>query len=109
MATLSLKPHAIQYQCGADGYEDENGDWHDGLSRWVTLNDCDIVPNGQANTITIEDGTQKEYSYTIYLRNDCKEFELGEKIKLVFFNKTVSKEYLVLGFHRYQLQAKIWI
>lgn len=109
MATISLKPHAIQYQCGADGYEDEDGDYHESSSEWVTINDCDIVPNGEARTIALQDGTQKEYSYTIYLPNNCKEFELGEKVRLIFFGNLSEKEYEVLGFHRYQLQSKMWI
>lgn len=112
MAVLSLKPHAIQFQNGTEGYEDDNGDYHDGTSVWVTIQDCDIVPNGEAYTITLADGTQKEYNYTIYLKNDCKGFELGEKVRLLFFGegqKEGMKEYQVLGFHRYQLQSKMWI
>lgn len=109
MATISLNPHSIQYQIGGEGYEDEFGNYHDGNSEWVTIENCDIVPNGEARTITITDGTQKEYSYTIYLPKDCRDFKLGEKVRLMFFGKMSEKEYSVLGFHRYQLQAKMWI
>lgn len=109
MATISLKPHAIQYQIGGDGYEDEFGNYHDEKSEWVTINDCDIVPNGEAKTIALQDGTQKEYSYTIYLPNNCREFELGEKVRLIIFGKQSTKEFEVLGFHRYQLQSKMWV
>lgn len=109
MAVLNMKPHTLRYLIVGSGYEDENGDYHAGKSSWSeTSIHCDAVPAGRANEVAFEDGVVKRYSYTVYLPKDCKEFKLGDRIRICLFGE-IEREFEVKGFHRYQHQCKMWI
>lgn len=107
MGVLELKKYCILSYSATDGYIDENGDPQEGILEPSVSYKCDIVPAGGDNQITFGDGEVDYYSYTIYLPADCREFRRGEKIFLKRFD--VEKEYIVKGFQRYQLQAKLWV
>lgn len=101
-------PHTLSYLVASEGYEDDNGDWHEGESGWSEPIKCHAVPAGKANEITFADGTTSTYSYTIgRLAPDCREFQIGEKVKLNVLG--IEREFTVKGFHRYQLQSKLWV
>lgn len=108
MAILRLKPHKLEYQVTQEGYEDSNGDYHEGQSSWEGCIECDAVPSGKSNEIKFEDGSVKYYTYTIYLNNDVREFVLGEKVRITLYGG-IKRVFTVKGFHRYQLQAKLWV
>lgn len=107
MGVLKMKPHRLAYWQITDGYVDENGDNHEGQKTLVDCCECDMVPAGAANEITFEDGVADTYSYTIYLPADCPKFHRGDKIVVTHFDS--QTEFTVKGFHRYQLQCKIWV
>lgn len=112
MAILDLKPHRLEYLSVSEGYEDEYGDYHSGSGEWLELCECDVVPAGPANQIALPDGTTVQYSYTIYLPRDTREFLVGEKVRVSLFGEGVrreAREFSVKGFHRYQLQSKMWV
>jgi hypothetical protein len=114
MAVLNRTAHIFEYlSAKSEGYRDRaTGDWVDGKEEWVTnYCKCDIVPAGKANQITIPDGQVETYSYTIYsLPKSCREFKYGDKIRIKFFGSEDDvKEFTVKGFHRYQMQCKIWV
>lgn len=69
---------------------------------------CDAEPNGAAQTIMQADGKKTEYSYLVTLHANCPNFQVGERVLLVRGNGE-RKEGEVLGFHRYQLHAKLWL
>ena len=110
MAVLDLAAHTLDYLHIIDGHEDKNGDYVQGPEEWVEdYCKCEIAPPGKATVITIPDGSVKNYSYTIYnLPRTCRDFEYGDKIRVKFFRNN-SKEFIVLGFQRYQLQCKICV
>lgn len=110
MALLDFAAHTLSYKEVEAGHEDENGDWVQGSERWVQdYCKCDIVPAGKANVITIPDGSAQTYSYSIYnLPKTCRKFEYGDTIKIKLYGQE-EKVFKVLGFHRYQLQCKMWI
>lgn len=110
MGVLNFAAHTLDYKIVKQGYEDEKGDWHKGDEKWVEdYCRCDIVPAGKANVITIPDGTTQNYSYTIYnLPRTCRKFEYGDTIRIKLYGQD-SMEFKVLGFHRYQLQCKVWV
>lgn len=110
MAVLNFAAHTLDYKEVTQGYEDENGDWHQGKEEWVeNYCMCDIVPAGKANVITIPDGSIQNYSHTIYnLPRTCRRFEYGDTIRIKLYGQE-EREFKVLGFHRYQLQCKIWV
>ncbi len=108
MSVIDLIPHTLRYCIVSDGYEDENGDWHEGKDEWSEPIKCHAVPSGAANEITFPDGTTCTYNYTVgRLAPDCREYIIGEKIRLNVLG--IESEFQVKGFHRYQLQSKIWL
>ncbi len=108
MSVINFKPHYLRWLTISGGYEDENGDWHPEKEEWSEPMECHAVPAGQANIITYADGTTATYSFTIgRLRPDCREFMVGERILLNIDDK--EREFHVKGFHRWQLQSKIWV
>lgn len=113
MSVLDMKAHVLGFLEETEGYRDEEtGDWISGKTKETeSYCKCDLVPNGRANTITIPDGSAQTYSYTVRnLPRDCREFRYGDKITLCLYGKPETKKtYTVLGFHRYQLQCKIWV
>lgn len=109
MAVLKLKPHILEYKITSEGYEDSNGDYHEGTSTWEGNIPCDAVPsNGKSNEVKFEDGSVHRYSYTIYLGSDVREFFIGDVVRVTFLGG-VTRTFSVKGFHRYQLQAKLWV
>lgn len=108
MAILDLKPHLLSYLIVDPGYEDDNGDYHEGSTRWSEPLKCHAVPAGAANQITFADGQTAIYTYTVgRLSPDCREFQIGEDVKLMIDG--MERMFQVKGFHRYQLQSKIWV
>lgn len=108
MSVINLTPHTLRYCTVIGGYEDNNGDWHEGKEEWSEPMKCHAIPSGSANEISFPDGTSFKYSYTVErLPPDCREFEFGEKVRIGIFGREIDFE--VKGFHRYQLQSKLWV
>ena len=109
MSVLNLMPHTLRYCIVGEAYQDEDGHWHPGTEGWSEPIKCHAVPSsGPANVITYPDGKTSTYSYLVErLRPDCREFMIGEKIKLNIFG--TEREYQVKGFHRGQTQSRIWV
>lgn len=107
MAVLVMKKHRLSYLCQTDGYEDENGDYHEGTSEWRGYIPCNAVPAGKAAERTFEDGKVRAYSYTVNLNIDF-DLKIGDRVQIEFGDGKV-RQFGVKGFHRYQLQCKIWV
>lgn len=108
MSVIELKPHLLSYRVISEGYEDDNGDWHEGSSKWSDPVECHAVPAGSANEMTFADGTTARYSYVVgRLAHDCREFKIGEDVRITVGG--IVREFQVKGFHRYQLQSKLWL
>lgn len=108
MSVINLIPHTLRYCIVTDGYEDENCDWHEGSEQWSEPISCHAVAAGSANEIAFPDGSVHTYSFTVgRLEPDCREFKIGEKIRLNVLGQEYNLD--VKGFHRYQLQSKIWV
>ena len=103
-----LRPHILQYQVTIGEYEDEIGDYHPGDSHFEGDIPCRFEPNGKANTIAFEDGKTYVYQYVVYLNQNCREFEYGDIIRLLR-DGVVVEEKQVQGFHRGQLNARLWV
>lgn len=109
MAVLTIKPHKLQYLVVEEGYEDINGDYHEGSSHWDGDIPCDAVPaSGKSNEIQFDDGAVHKYSYTVYMSNSVRHFKVGEHVRITLLNGVV-REFEVKGFQRYQLQSKLWV
>lgn len=107
MSVLELKPNTIQVKDVTEGYVADNGDYIEGTSKWSMMYKCDAVPASTANEISLGDGYTRKYSFTCYLNPKCRDFELGQKIRLTRYGVTYDLE--VIDFKRYQHQAKVWV
>ncbi|MCM1219100.1 MAG: hypothetical protein NC548_31850 [Lachnospiraceae bacterium] len=108
MAALEFKPCTLSYLEATPGYEDENGDYHAGVSQWQGEINCGYVPAGASNEIKYEDGSISVYSYTVTLPSNSREFVRGERVRLNMLNGN-AQEFTVKSFLRYQLQCKMWV
>ena len=108
MAVLKRNPDTLSYLVVRKAYTDERGDFHQGETIWQGEIRCDAVCNSQAKSIKFPDGTKYEYSYEVHLPHDVREFQVGEKVRIQFFDESI-KEFEVQGFQRFQKQAKIWV
>lgn len=108
MAVLKRNPDTLSYLVVRKAYTDERGDFHQGETIWQGEIRCDAVSNSQAKSIKFPDGTKYEYSYEVHLPHDVREFQVGEKVRIQFFDESI-KEFEVQGFQRFQKQAKIWV
>lgn len=109
MSLLNFKASKLYRQTKTEGYTDVNGDYHHGKIKWEYCCSCDVVPAGEANKIAIPDGSIDFYSYTVYNIPVCvKKFNYGDFVRLL----VLGEEEVILkvkGFHRYQLQCKLWV
>ena len=105
---LDDRPHRLQYLVSTPGYEDDNGDYHKGESHYEGDIPCRNVPAGKAEERQFEDGVIRRYSSIVRLDADCREFSIGDSVKLFLLNG-VEREYEVKGFHRYQTHSKLWV
>lgn len=108
MAVLKRNPDTLSYVVVRKAYTDELGDYHQGEVIWQGEIRCDAVSNSQAKSIKFPDGTKYEYSYEVCLPSDVREFMVGEKVRIRFFDGSI-REFEVQGFQRYQKQSKIWV
>jgi len=108
MAVLIFKPCCLSYLVTSPGHEDDNGDYHPGEESWEGDIECGMVPAGKANEIKFEDGSVKVYSYTVTLPTKCHDFSVGDRVRILMLDGK-SRDFEVKGFHRYQLQCKIWV
>ncbi len=105
---LDDRPHRLQYLVTTPGYDDENGDYHEGESHYVGDIPCRHVPNGKSEEREFEDGVVRTYSAIVRLDADCREFSIDDKVRL-FLLGGIEREYKVKGFHRYQTSCKLWV
>ena len=105
---LDFRSSTFDYEIPGLVTVNEDGDKTKGEPTWVEYLSCNIVPAGQANSITLPDGTTETYSYTIHTSTECREFKYGDKVRLhIIGGVGIVKS--VKGFQRYQLQTKIWV
>lgn len=108
MAVLQRAPHQLSYLVLKVGYEDGNGDWHEGEEEWSKPVACYASANGSAQQITFADGVDSSYSYEISkLPANMDKLKVGFRVRLTINGE--EREYKVKGFQRYQLQCKVWV
>ena len=107
---LDFRPHKLQVVTSTGGGFDENGIPLPDVESTEEM-PCRIIPNGSAAQIRFDDGTAHIYSYSIYLDQDCRQFHVGEKVRLIGLDgeQENDMEFRVLGFFRNQLNARLWV
>lgn len=106
---VDFRPHTLTLIVASPGYKDELGKFISGGEKLIEGIPCRYEPNGRANTIALDDGTVYMYSYMVYLDVDCPEISYGDEVEL-FDQVGVSKgRFTSHGFHRGQLNSKLWL
>lgn len=103
-----FRPHVLQYQVTTEGHEEPNGDYIPCESTFEGEISCRYEPNGKANTIAFEDGKTYVYQYVVYLDQDCREFKCGDLVRLLSNGRVIATKQ-VQGFHRGQINARLWL
>jgi hypothetical protein len=110
MCIVSFRPHYLRVLVFSQGYYDSAGTWHEGVETASRDIACRYEPNGgKARVVPIGEGKNAEYSYTVYLNTDCPEIPFGTRLELFDQNHESIGIYSSLGFHRGQLDAKLWV
>lgn len=114
MGIVSFRPHKMRIVTKGEGAYDANGDWVPGKGQptYSAYIPCRYEPNGgRANTIALPDGKEYRYSYTIYLNVDpTLAIKYGDIVELTSQDGVViGSEFEVRGFHRGQLDMKVWV
>lgn len=108
MAVLNRNPYRLELLVQKGGYEDDNGDYHEGVEEWIATDRCDAVPSSSVNEKNFEDGVVRQFSYVVYLSKFCHEYVIGDVVRLIASDGSF-KRYDVKGFHRYQKQSKMYL
>ena len=108
---VQFRPHKLRIVTKGDGTYGSNGDWQEGSTQYSDYIPCRYEPNGAAQTIMLPDGQNYQYSYTIYLSvNPNLVIRYGDFVELTSQDGIVVAEALeVKGFHRGQLDMKVWV
>lgn len=106
---VNFRPHKLTLKVSLPGAYDGTGKYIKGDEKTIEGIPCRYEPNGRANTIALEDGSVYMYSYMVYLDSDCPEISYGDEVEL-FDQSGVSRgKFTSHGFHRGQLNAKLWL
>lgn len=108
---VQFRPHKLRIVTNGAGEYDKNRDWVEGKTTYSDYIPCRYEPNGAAQTITLPDGTAYRYSYTIYLSvNPTLSIKYGDHVELTSQDGIViGSDFEVKGFHRGQLDMKVWV
>lgn len=107
---VTFRPHTLILKKASGGSYAANGDWVPGTVASSNRIPCRFEPNGRAETITLPDGTNYRYHYTVYLNPDvpiCPGY--GDTVELFNQCGCSQGDYEVKGVHRYQLGLRVWV
>lgn len=108
---LDFRPHKLQVVTFVSGGVDADGVMLPDTES-VEEMPCRIESNGSAGQVRFSDGVARNYSYSIYLNQDCRTFSVGEKVRLFGLDGEAlenDKQFEVIGFFRNQLNARLWV
>lgn len=108
---LNFRPHKLQVILHVGGGLDEDGVPLPDIETVEEMS-CRIESNGSAAQVRFNDGVARNYSYSIYLNQDCRTFSVGEKVRLFGLDGIPlenDKQFEVIGFFRNQLNARLWV
>ena len=109
MVSVRFRPHTLEILTLTGGYYDSNQDYVEGTESWSDPIPCRYEPNGKAHTVPIGEGKDFRYEYTVYLNTDCPDIAYGQHVRLYDADGELVDEYEAKGFHRGQLDAKLWV
>ena len=110
MPVLDFQAYELHYlEETSEGYYDGDGVWHDGTGEWVGIGKCNAQQSGSYQLISLPDGREEHYSFTIYIHDPrLREFKYGERIMLRSMHGMEDIELKVKGFSRHYNLCKIY-
>ena len=100
---VTFRPHTLVLKQATAGHYASNGDWVEGSVARSRQIPCRFEPNGRAQTISLPDGTNYQYHYTIYLNPDVTiNPSYGDIVEYFTQDGRSQGEYEIKGVHRYQ-------
>ena len=106
---VSFRPHTLSLIVSLPGSYDATGKYIAGGESIKEGIECRYEPNGKANSIVLEDGKAFVYSYMVYLCVDCPDISYGDVVELFNQHGQSVGKFTAQGFHRGQLNAKLWV
>lgn len=106
---VDFRPHTLDLSVALPGSYDSTGSYIDGGRRETRGIACRFEPNGMAKSIALEDGSLYTYSYMVYLDTDCPEISFGDEVELFDQYGASRGRFTAHGFHRGQLNSKLWL
>ena len=89
MVSVRFRPHKLSILVITGGYYDANHDYVEGSEYWTDPIPCRYEPNGRARTVPVG--------------------ESREHVRLYDAEGDLLDEFEARGFHRGQLDAKLWV
>lgn len=108
MGILDFEAYWLEYlHETAEGYYDDNGDFHPGVDEWLPFGKVDAEPHTGPDTVSLPDGHTDEFSFSIHIHDSrCREFCHGDRLRIT--NPYGEKFLLaVKGFARHQTKCVI--
>lgn len=92
-----------------EGHKADNGDWIPGKEIIGDPIPCRYELSNKANTITLPDGQAFSYSLVVYLDLSDIDYPFGTTVRI--FDKLGKQVFVkqIQGFHRGQLNMRIWL
>ena len=110
MPRVSFRPHTLSLLSVGEGhYDDATGDFVPASEEWSDKVPCRFEPNGKARTVPVGEDKDYVYDYTVYLNVDCPEIGHGQMVRLFNAQDECIGEFRARGFHRCQLDSKLWV
>lgn len=107
---VTFRPHTLILKKASGGHYESNGDWTEGSVSVSGRIPCRFEPNGRAETISLPDGKEYRYHYTVYLNPDagiCPRY--GDRVELFSQCGCSQGDFEIKGVHRFQLGLRIWV
>ncbi len=108
MAIFGFRDDKIELFIDGQSSIDEDGNLVTAYGCWSESEECHAQPAGAGVERKFPDGKVSSYSYTVHLNNDCKEYQIGDRVRIVFHDGNEG-EFNVLGFHRCYLKSLLWV
>ena len=106
---IDFRPHTLRVVSFIKGETADNGDYSGDKPNLSDQIPCRYELSNKANTIALPDGKAFAYSLIVYLDLSDVDYPYGTTIQLFDKNGNKAFEKQIQGFHRGQLNMKLWV
>lgn len=109
MPSVMFRPHTLSVRSDPTGGYDGDGDFVPSDPVWSCRIPCRYEPNGRAATIPVGEDKGYVYEYTVYLGVRCPDIGYGQMVRIFDRCGDSIGDFRCRGFHRGQLNARLWV